>query len=162
MRTVIGGKTWSDEVLAIGGGIGIIVMLFALWQKYKAPAAASSTPSTYPVSLAGTSAAATPDESAGITEYSGSPLRVSIGPTNMGSQTINIGQPQKALFPYFGYAADASSNASAYQLASEMMRNNAGYQGLEANSNANYNQIAAQTADTRAQYQANARQNQGK
>jgi hypothetical protein len=129
----------SDEWLVIGGGIGIVVLLFAVYRKAKtgtagagAPGYVGSSVSPYSTGTGGGFPSSTP--------FSPAVENINIGATTLGGSTYNIGTG-KPLFPLFGYAATGGSNnpfSPVYSLINKMMANNANYQ---AGQNANQNQF---------------------
>lgn len=148
----------SDEWLVIFGGIGTVVLLVQIWHK------THKTGSYAPAN--------TPTENAQVAEspgfipsqnsqsmFSPAPEDITIGPTTIGGDSINMGSN---LFPYFGYAVRSSGASLAYSTMDKLMQNNADYQNQQANVNSAYNTQAAQAAETEAQYQANAQQHRGK
>jgi hypothetical protein len=141
--------------LVIGGGIGLIVLLFQIW--HKAHKTGTYAPAETPAQVAESSGFTPSTGSQGM--FSPAPENIDIGATHIGGDSINMGSN---LFPYFGYAVRSSSASLAYSTLDKLMQNNADYQNQQANVNSAYNTQAAQAAETEAQYQANAQQHRGK
>ena len=145
----------SDEWLIIFGGIGTVVLLFQIWHKtHKTGAYSPDETSTQVADSPGF----TPSSN-GQSMFSPAPEDITIGPTTIGGDSINMGSN---LFPYFGYAVRNNGMNSVYSAMDKLMQNNADYQNQQANVNSAYNTQAAQAAETEAQYQANAQQHRGK
>ena len=122
----------SDEWLIIGGGIGVIVLIFQVYNKAKTGGA--SQPTSF------INEAVNPVNSSQMPTLPGAfnfqpPVEnINIGGTKLGGYNFNIGVGSGSLFPLFGYAADNSQEANVYNALAQLMQNNANYQqGQNAN-----------------------------
>ena len=139
----------SDEWLVIGGGIGLVVLLFAIFNKANATQAPYSAPAAAPASISNpnfTSAAPqTPPNFPGLT-FNPPVENISIGPTSIGGSTFNTGNSN--LFPFFGYAVQSSGQSSGlpqvYNTINALMGNNANYQAGQNAGQQNYLNNAGQ------------------
>jgi hypothetical protein len=122
----------SDEWLVIGGGIGTVVLLFAIFQKSngKGPYAPQNTVQVSPETINNAAPGAI-EQSA----FSPAPEDITIGATNIGGSSYNMGSN---LFPFFGYAVQNNGLNSAYAAINALMGNNAAYQNEQAQVNNNY------------------------
>jgi hypothetical protein len=122
----------SDEWLVIGGGIGTVVLLFAIFQKAngKGPYAAQNTAQMSPENIDNAAPGAI-EQSA----FSPAPEDITVGATNIGGSSYNMGSN---LFPFFGYAVQNNGLNSAYSAINALMGNNAQYQKEQDQVNNNF------------------------
>ena len=125
----------GDEWLAIGGGIGTIVLFIALFQRTKK--SASPTPGSAQTGYYPTNSGApmsgpdllTPTQSAQLATPA---ENITIGGTRFGNMVI--GAP--SLFPLFGYAANTQTDTNqAYQLANNLIGSNSVFNANQSSAN---------------------------
>ena len=140
----------SDEWLTIGGGIGLVVLLFAIFNKANATQAPYSAPAAAPASISNPNftgaAPQTPPNVPGLT-FNPPVENISIGPTSIGGSTFNMGNSN--LFPFFGYAVQSSGISQVYKEINALMSNNANYQ---AGQNAGQNNFLNNMSQNNSQY----------
>ena len=127
----------SDEWLVIGGGIGLIVLLFQVYQKAKG-SNATQAPSSFLDEAVPTS-----DEGQNVPQnntlsFNPPVENISMGGIRLGSENINVGVGSGTLFPLFGYAADNSTEANTYNALQQLLANNANYQQGQDENQLNY------------------------
>jgi len=119
----------SDEWLTIGGGVGLVVLLFAIFNKANNPQTAYNSPAAQPALVTNPNfTGATPQIPPNVPGLTFNPPveNISIGPTAIGGSTFNMGNYN--LFPFFGYAVQSSGLSQVYNTINALMGNNADYQ----------------------------------
>lgn len=123
----------SDEWLAIGSGIGFVVLLFAIYNRAKKGGQSNSaSPAETPPSIdyPAYTGALTPNEAQALPAFYGTTFNppvdnITIGPTTIEGDSFTIGAN---LFPLFGYAVQNNGLSQVYRVINELMQNNANYQ----------------------------------
>ena len=129
----------SDEWLIIGGGIGTVVLLFAVYNKSNKKGQYATPTGIIPSQTTSGQSSTAPTFSVPQQIFNPPVENISIGGTHFGGATYNFGSN---LFPYFGYAVQSSGLSQVYNTINNLMHNNAQYQQQQNLMNQNYNATA--------------------